>query len=268
MFDEPIAKTDNEIKGNQFWTEMFGTFALTYFCALSVMAIDIHQNTAVGNAIAQFLVLAFVIYAGARVSGANYNAAVTLALMTTRHIGVKKGFWYLLAQFCGALLSCLILMLYKSQYHGDFGNRKMPNTLGFPHCDTKNFNVGVCFLMEFISTCMLVFVVYLTAVSKNKEPATYAFCIAATLGVSCFANGAITGAGLNLWRMFPASLLTGELFKNSYNYSWVYFLANTIAGPICGAVWIWVYQEKKPVEAKPEQGDETEPIVNAGDVPA
>merc|ERR1711939_964596 len=103
--------------------------------------------------------------------------------------------------------------------------------------------------MEFIATCVLVFVVYLTAVNvSTRDPAAkgvYGFAIGATLGVACFANGAITGAGLNLWRMFPASLVTGELQDPVYSsYAWIYFVANTLAGPVCGFVWNAVYRAR------------------------
>merc|ERR1712151_1296386 len=91
--------------------------------------------------------------------------------------------------------------------------------------------------------------VYYTAVSKHKVDYVYGFCIAGTLGISCLAIGDVTGAGLNPWRILPASILTGELFTSAYSYAWVYYLGNTLAGVVCGLLWRLVYVgcgEQKP----------------------
>jgi len=54
------------------------------------MQVDIGNNTSVGNSLIPVLVLSFIIYVVAKISGSHYNGAVTLALMTSRQIGNKK----------------------------------------------------------------------------------------------------------------------------------------------------------------------------------
>jgi len=241
MFGETRPTADNNWKWTELFMEAVGTFTLTYFAALSVMMTDIGANTSVGNAIAQFIVLAFIIYAGANISGANYNAAVTLALMCSRHLGCAKGCMYLLAQFFGAIFSAVLLIIYKYLYHGP-GHFK--SDLGYPHCNTKDWNLFVCFAMECLSTMFLVQMVYKTAINKTKpDNGVYGFCIAGTLGLACLTIGSVTGAGLNPWRILPASIFTGQLFTGGYDYAWVYYVGEPLAGIMVGLMWRCIYEE-------------------------
>lgn len=252
----PVA--DNNWTKSQLFMECVGTFILTYFCALSVMGVDTKLNTGLGNALAQFIVLFFIIYAGANVSGANYNGAVTIALMTSRHFGVKRGCLYLMAQFIGALAAALLLLIYKALYHGK--HNKFPNNLGYPHCDVSQYNLFACFMMETLSTVFLITAVYWTAVNSSKPNNwSFAMCISGVLGLSCISIGNITGAGLNPWRVLPASILTGELFTAGYDYAWVYYLGYPFAGVFTGFMWRLLYIERKQeeaAEAEPEQDEE------------
>lgn len=259
---EPAPVTDNAWTKSQLFMECLGTFVLTYFCGLSVMMIDLRLNTGVGNALVQMLVLCFMIYAGARISGAHYNGSVTIALMVSRHVGLKKGVLYLLAQLTGALFAALLNMMYKALYHG---HRKFPNDIGYPHADTKNFNVFACFSMELVSTIMLVLVVYKTAINNSKGvDSVYGFCISAVLGMSCLAIGPVTGAGLNPWRVFPAAILTGQLFTSGYGYAWIYYVGYPLAGVIVGLMWRFVYQERAAKqEAKPQTDDAQKTMLDA-----
>jgi glycerol uptake facilitator-like aquaporin len=124
--------------------------------------------------------------------------------------------------------------------------------IGYAHCDTQNWNVGICFMMEFVSTMFLVSMVYHTAVNSTKpNELVYGFCIAGTLGISVVTIGSVTGAALNPWRVIPSAALTGELWTAAYNqYAWIYYLGNPLAGVLIGLMWRTLFEIK--AEAKPE----------------
>lgn len=264
MFGEKRPVADNDVNSRNLFMEFIGTFCLTYFCAVSVMMVDLGKNNGVGNALVQFIVLSFLIYAGANISGSNFNGAVTCSLMISGHLSVRKGVLYWVFQFLGATLASAILFIYKASYNGPL---HMANTLGYPHCDLKMFNVGACFLMETICTIFLIALVYKTAVNSTApQNGQFGLCIGGTLGVACLAIGGVTGAGLNPWRVFPAAIFTGELFTGAYAYAWVYYVGYIVAPIVTGLTWRCVYQDHS--EAQEEKKEEEQPInqpVEAGE---
>ena len=242
MFAEKTPEPDNTITPASLYMEALGTFGLCYFASMAVMMADIHALPGVGNALVQMFILGILIYAGANISGAHYNGAVTISLMVSGHMHPKKGFFYLLSQLVGSLCASLLLLVFKSQYHGE---NKFTSQLGYSHCATKNWSVGACFFFEMISTMFLVAMVYRTAVNSTKpNNGVYGFCIAGILGVSVMTIGNITGAALNPWRVIPSSILTGELWSGSYNYAYVYYIGCPIGGAFVGLFWRLLWQEK------------------------
>lgn len=166
--------------------------------------------------------------------------------MTSGHLGCLKGTLYMLSQFFGALFGSILLLVYKTLYHGP-GHFK--SDLGYPHCDTAQWSLFVCFAMELLSTMFLVQMVYKTAVNVTKpNNGVYGFCIAGVLGLSCWTIGSVTGSGLNPWRVIPGSMLTGQLFTMEYDYAWVYYIGNPLAGVLVGLLWRCIYEERAPAD--------------------
>ena len=207
---------------------------------------DLGHLDLTGAALAQFFVLSFMIWAGANISGANYNGAVTIALMITRHLSVLKGFLYLLAQFSGSLLAGLILGCFLKMYTKD--PLVFKNHTGYPHCDLERFGIGTCILAELTATFFLVFMVYATAVPMYKvDPKkalaarydapknnTFALTIGGALGMAVLSIGPITGAALNPWRVIGPAIITRELFWGEYWYGFVYYIFCPLAGVLAG----------------------------------
>ena len=80
------------------WTmELIGTFTISY---VSCMA----RGSLYDQAQSQFIVYTFMIYAGANISGAHYNPAVTIGLMLVKRCEVYDSMFYVLFQFSGAIL--------------------------------------------------------------------------------------------------------------------------------------------------------------------
>merc|ERR1712110_164884 len=77
---------------------MVGTFALCYVGGLS-------YGLLVNVALAYGFVLGFFVYAGANISGAHYNPAVTLALLVIGRVKPVNAIMYIIFQLIGGILA-------------------------------------------------------------------------------------------------------------------------------------------------------------------
>merc|ERR1712034_200171 len=90
---------------------------------------------------------------------------------------------------------------------------------------------------EYLATTFLIITFLLNTFSANRQTMLFALEVSATVAVSCLTIQSTTGAGLNPWRIFPSSILTGELFTQGYWYAWVYYIGQPLAGLVTGLVW-------------------------------
>ena len=247
--------------------EGFGTSMLVTVGGFAIMQNDQGNLDLVGVALAHFMVLGFMIWAGASCGGAHYNGAVTIAMMISRNIGPLKGFLYLLNQFIGSLIGGMNLGMILKSYKGD--PLVFKNLLGYPHCNLEDFNIYACVFCELFFTFVLVFMVYATAVSftpQDKKQAVinryarpqnnvWALTVGGALGMGVLAIGPITGAALNPWRVIGPAMITGELFQKHYWYGFVYYAICPIAGALMGGLSYLVFSVDDL--SKLEEEDET-----------
>ena len=90
--------------------EMLGTWGLVYFGGL--LYHNYHQKNVLlnmtGLAFFNGIVYMCWIYMALHISGAHFNPVVSLALVITGHIGIKKMFLYWIAQLLGSFLAGLL----------------------------------------------------------------------------------------------------------------------------------------------------------------
>lgn len=246
--------------------EFLGTFALVYVGGLAVMMSDLGKLDLTGVAMAHWFVLSFMIWAGAGISGANYNAAVTLALMSTRHLHWKKGLLYLFAQSQGSFAAAMLLGGFLGMYNRD--PLVFKDYTGYPHANIDRFGIGTCFMVEVFATFFLVFMVYATAVVDRPEPVdpkapamkkdshVYALTIGGALGMAVLSIGPITGAALNPWRMLGPAILSMELWQDHYLYAWIYYLGCPLGGLLCALLWRFCFMRKSQELVDAEEAEE------------
>jgi len=194
--------------------EAVGTFALV-FAGCGAIVIDSLSGgriTHVGIALTFGLAIAVMIASLGRVSGAQFNPAVTLALAVQRYFPAALVLPYLLAQFGGALLAAFLLF-------GLFGN-----TAGLG-ATVPVGSIWQAFVLELFLTAVLVFVIACVAVDSQAAPAHAPFAIGGTVALEALFAGPISGASMNPARSLAPALVSGQVGS-----VWIYILAPMLGG--------------------------------------
>ena len=196
--------------------EAIGVFALVFAGCGAIVTEAQHPGSlgTVGIAFVFGLIVMAMVYATGHLCGAHLNPAVTLAFSLTRHFPRKEAFFYLLAQFAGALLAAsLLAAIWPSD----------PAALGTTR---PSVGVGSALAYEAVLTAFLMFVIMAVATDTRAVGAAAAIAIGGTVGLDALFGGPVTGASMNPARSFGPALMSGDLSN-----LWIYF-----AGPIIGAI--------------------------------
>jgi aquaporin NIP len=195
--------------------EAIGTFALV-FAGCGAVVTDAQRHGAlgvVGVGLVFFLVLLAAIASLGHVSGAHFNPGVSLSFFLTRHLPARDLFAYWAAQFAGATLAALLLLVIWPAHPADLG------------ATVPNIAVARALVLEIVLTALLMLVIISVATDTRAVGAPAALAIAAAVGLAAIAFGPLTGASLNTARSFGPALASGQ-----WQDFWVY-----IAGPLAGA---------------------------------
>jgi len=200
-------------------SEFLGTFMLVLTVGLNVLG----NSPAGAFSIAASLMC--MIYALGDVSGANFNPAVTLAILASKMTDMTptKAMKYMLAQTAGAIVAaCTYSLIYSG------------NT--FALGPQPGYKWGQVAVAEIIFTFVLCYVVLTTAVSsKTKSTSMFGLAIGSCVTVGGFAIGSISGGSLN-----PAvsigiasqHIMKGGLY-NALIYSGFEFIGAAAAAGVC-----------------------------------
>jgi aquaporin Z len=219
--------------------EFLGTFALTFFGAGSIVsaaalrASELGSSATAANIIRSFgpidlifvalahgIVLAVMVTALGRISGAHFNPVVTVAAFVGRHIEAPLAALYIGTQLIAAVVAALVL---KFVYPNDLLNVVK---WGAP---STAVDTGKAMVIEALLTFFLVLVVYATAIDpKGAFKQVAGLAIGFVLIFDILVGGPLTGAAMNPARAFGPSLLAGIVDVPHFFVYWV--------GPLVGAV--------------------------------
>ena len=193
-----------------YLVEFTGTLFLTLVVSLT------GKSTVTGQApIAIGLMLAAMIYMGGHVSGANYNPAVSMAVLVRGKLGVPQFAGYVVVQVLGALCAARMGALA-------IGAENTP--LPQPGADVMT---GHAFLMEFLFTYALAAVVLNVATTVSTEGNSfYGLAIGVTVTAGAYAAGPVSGAAFN-----PAVATGLFAVHETTKYFWLYWV-----GPLSGGL--------------------------------
>jgi glycerol uptake facilitator protein len=171
------------------------------------------------------IIIAAVIYALGRVSGAHINPAVSIALWATKRFPTREMVAYVIAQCTGAAIGSLLFALTVGMNAVTVGG--LGATAPFP-----GIGYGQAILAEAIATFVLMLVIMGVAVDERAPPGFAGLIIGLTVGGMITATGNIAGASLNTARTFGPYL--ADFLLGGPNL-WVFFPIYVI-GPVVGAV--------------------------------
>jgi glycerol uptake facilitator protein len=183
------------------------------------------------------IVVAAVIYALGRVSGAHINPAVTIALCATKRFPAGDTVAYIIAQCIGAAIGSLLFFLTVGMDAVTIGG--LGATAPFP-----GIGYGQAILVETIATFVLMLVIMGVAVDERAPPGFAGLIIGLTVAGMITATGNIAGASLNPARTFGPYAMDFLLGGSNL---WAYFPIY-IFGPVIGAVLAAVFYDRITAE--------------------
>ncbi|PKL65150.1 MAG: aquaporin [Methanomicrobiales archaeon HGW-Methanomicrobiales-3] len=179
------------------------------------------------------IVIAAVIYALGRVSGAHINPAVTIALLATKRFPAGDSVAYIIAQCTGAAIGSLLFFLTVGMDAVTIGG--LGATAPFP-----GIAYGGAILIEIIATFVLMLVIMGVAVDERAPPGFAGLIIGLTVAGMITMAGNISGASLNPARTFGPYLMDFLLGGSNL---WAFFPIYVI-GPVIGAVAAAVFYDR------------------------
>jgi MIP family channel proteins len=194
--------------------EAVGAFLLVCAVLLAVEAGVTPRGLIYGFAVAG------LVAALGHVSGGHFNPAITLAVLLARKIDVLAAAAYMIAQFIGATLGALVVMLTTD---------KAVVQAGTPVIAEDLISMGGAIALEAIFTFAIVLVFFGVVVDERAPISAYPFAIGLTIAVGVYATDTWTGGALNPVRGFGPAVISGEWSG----------LPAWLAGPLIGGVLAW-----------------------------
>jgi len=208
--------------------ELVGTFLLVLFIALIVSVyarggISTPEFAVIGLLHAFLLMMLIQTLGGT--SGAHFNPAVTLGLLSVRKIRPNEAAIYIVLQVVGAIAGAAVCKLILSELlvGPNLGNPSVSPTL----LHGKTVLGALC---ELIGTFALVWAIMGVAVNPRASADWAGFVIGATLGFAVLAFAPLTGAGLNPARALGPAIVAGEFIGGFGKFAVVYIVAPVIGG--------------------------------------
>ncbi|WP_105617713.1 MIP/aquaporin family protein [Vallitalea okinawensis] len=211
-----------------YLSELIGTFILVFNGTGAIMVNEIFGGviTHLGIAFAFGLTVAMLIYTFRKISGANFNPAVSIALWSIKRLSTKDMMLYIASQVIGAILASILLKVM-------FGNIA---TLGatLPNDALFDNEITVALAVELIYTFILMVVILGAAVDNRADDRFGGIAIGITVMVGALIIGPISGGSFNPARSLGPALISGHVSS-----LWLY-----IVFPIIGAL-LAVFATKK-----------------------
>lgn len=248
--------------------ELIGTFALCFVGGMAVMSKPVNADADQVNliALAHGFVLAFMIYAGANVSGAHYNPAVSVGLLITCKCPMLDALLYIPSQLVGSILAGLLVAVISSDdvlKNAGWTIDEKLNRCGCPAgpgLANQALYAGLC---ELLATFFLMFVIMGTAVDKRAPKGVYGIAIGLTLSMCIIGLVEMSGGALNPWRSIGPQIGAAILYPKpgweTFGKSFWIYLFPFAGAALAAFLYEFLFNVKeKPAPAKDNTAVELE----------
>ncbi len=217
--------------------EFIGTFGLVFIGGGAVVVNEARSGALglTGIALAHAMVLAVMVTALMRISGAHFNPAVTFGLWLANKIEAKDAGLYVVTQLIAAVVAALLIKALLPALAGEITGYGTPRIAG----DVEFMKAVV---IEAILTFFLVSAVFGTAVS-SQAPKVGGFGIGLVLLFDILVGGPLTGAAMNPARAFGPALVAGEWVGQA-----AFWVGPLLGGAVAALVWGKVLLPKEDSE--------------------
>ena len=162
-------------------------------------------------AFAPFVGVAVGVYLFGKISMAQFNPAVSVAFLITRHITQREFLYYLAAEIIGALLGSAFVMAAIGR-DADLG-ANAPN---------YSYPLPLIFGVEVLASALLMAVIYVVVYTKGLRGFS-GIAIGGIVGLDIFFLAFISGASMNPARSLAPALLSGVVAN-----LWLYWTATFV----------------------------------------
>lgn len=207
--------------------EFIGTFGLVFIGGGSVVVNEARSGALglTGVALANAMVLAIMVTALMRISGAHFNPAVTLGLWLNNKIDAKNAGAYVATQLLAAISAALLVKALLPSVAGEITGYGTPRIAG-------DVDIIQAILIEAILTFFWVSAVFGTAVSSEAPSGIGGFGIGLVLLFGILVGGPLTGAAMNPARAFGPALVAGEWVGQA-----AFWIGPLLGGAAAALVW-------------------------------
>ena len=196
--------------------EAFGTFSLVFAGTGAIVVNNAHGGVVshVGIGLTFGLIVLAMIYAVGDISGCHLNPAVTLGFFAARRFSGRWVVPYIVSQCVGAIAASGMLRV---MFPADL---TLGMTLPSEGAPMQSF------VMEFILTMILMFVILCVSVGSKEKGVMAGVAIGSVIALEALFAGPVSGASMN-----PARSLAPAVVAWRLEYLWIYLTA-----PVLGAV--------------------------------
>ncbi|CAF2540014.1 unnamed protein product [Rotaria sp. Silwood2] len=219
--------------------ELIGTI---FFILIGLLGSCSNENNNNSSLIAGlsfgFSLIIFVASLG-HISGGHFNPAVTLGVLITGDIQLKKALLYMLMQLIGGAMAAGIfrLLSHTSTYNRCHGGATFLVTIKTPKQELGEFTMdhinwweGMC--IELLLTFVFVTIILMVTIN-NKSKSNFApIYNGIALCVCILASNMLTGGSLN-----PARSLGSAIFANVWSHHYIYWIGPLIGATIAGGFY-------------------------------
>ncbi len=225
--DTTLTRNDQRAIAAEFLATLFFVFIGTgsVVAAAESNFADSGSATLVVIALGHGLGILIAVAWTANISGGHINPAVTLAMIITKKITVPLGIAYMIAQFAGAAVGSLLLLLSLPD--------ALDDNLGL-HALGNDMASSEGLLLEIILTGFLLLVIFNVAVSNKGWGLNAPIAIGLAIVIIHLCAVPFTGASVNPARSFGPALVTGE-----WDDFWLYLVGPFAGGAIIAFGWLW-----------------------------
>jgi len=207
----------------RMFAEALGALAFTFVAgsAIAINSITEGGLGLLGMAVATAVGYAVLVAVFHPASGGHINPAVTVGMVAARRMPPSIGLLYIAAQFGGAIIGALLLNLIYDDFLADAASVA---ALAFD----SDMGVWTGALLEGILSFLLVVVYFRAYVDPKGDRALGAFAVGMVMLFGFLVAFPLTGAALNLARVFGTDLVAGSW--TDFGYYWLGLAGGGLAG--------------------------------------